>query len=144
MEREANLRYNIFPIGKIGTEDKEVKINFVHSPNFKHAEELWNRRKNRINPKRIFVKMGFNATEEKRKEYLEAFDKVKYNKICFYSGETDIKDVVYTKRFEHYCYQGKRMETISYKDYCRILTKINQNLDVLKMLNGEKEFIRDI
>lgn len=144
MLRDGNIRENIFPIGSLGGGKRNIELCFNHSLSFAEAEMLWNKRRERINYNNIFVKIGFDATEEKRDDYLRAFDKLSYNKICFYSGETHIPSVIYLKRFEWWCHQGPRLANIHYRDYCRDIYELFRCIDVFKMLNGEKDYVRDM
>ena len=141
--READFRKNIYPVGEIGENDNKVRIEFVHARNFQEAETLWERRKKRVNYKRIFVKFGFDAYEPHGKEYLKIFDRMAFPKICFYSGDTNVDKVVYLRRFEWQCYQGNRMDSVSYNDYCRNMSYLCKDIDILKLLNGEEDYIRE-
>lgn len=143
LHTEGNLRENIYPVGQIGEKDRRIRLEFVHARSFKEAESLWEKRKRRINKERIFVKIGIDATDENREEYLKSFANVTFPKICFYSGETSQKDVVYLKRFEWSCYQGKRMESVRYTDYSRNMCYLCRDINLIKLLNGEKDYIRE-
>lgn len=118
-------------------------MNFVHSVYFKDAESQWNRRKERINLENFFVKLGIDADDENRDAYLSIFSNVPHKKICFYSGETETDGGLYLRRFEKYVKTGARMETIKYTDYCRKLDWLLKSIDILKLLNGETEFLRE-
>lgn len=144
MEREGDFRNNLAPVGSLGLGDRKVLLNFVHSPNFEDAEKLWNRRKKRVNYNNLFIKAGFNVSE-RSEEYLEILDQVPYNKVCFYSGETDKQFVLYLQRFEWYVYRQKRGYVIhlGFNDFCRIFTHFGKSVDLLKMLNGEKDYLRE-
>ncbi len=144
IEQEGNIRYNQCPIGKIGYGNKKIKMNFVHTTNFQEAEILWNRRKKRINKSRIFVEFALPANIDNCNYLLEEFDKIQFPKICFYSDETDIKGVVYLPRFEWYVNQGKRADTLMFNDYIRSIEYLLKDIDILKLLNGEKDYIRTI
>ncbi len=144
MEREGNIRGNICPIGSLGADEDKVCMEFVHSVCFADAEVLWNRRKERINFDNLFIKFGFDASNENIEDYLRAFSIVKQKKICFYSGETNVEGVLYLKRFEKYVHTGSRMDTIKYHDYCRQrLDWLLKSIDILKLLNGEVDFLRE-
>lgn len=142
---EGNLRENVYPVGQIGEKDKRIRLEFVHSPNFKEAEALWEKRKKRINKERIFVKLGIDATEENKEEYLNIFEQIPFPKICFYSGEGEpqLRDIVYLKRFEWSCYQGRRMDSVKYTDYVRNMDYLYKDIDLISLLNGEKNYIRE-
>lgn len=143
LHTESNLRGNISPVGIIGKAEKQIRLEFVHARSFEEAKELWDRRKRRINKDRIFVMMGIDGTDPDRERYLKIFETVTYPKICFYSGETSVKDVVYLSRFEWNCYQGSRMDTVRYTDYVRNMEWLSKDIDFLKLLNGEKDYIRE-
>lgn len=144
MEREGNIRGNACPIGSLGISEEKVFMEFAHSVCFKDAETLWNRRVKRINGKNFFIKLGIDATDEKKDELLDSFSKVGHKKVCFYSGETETEGVLYLKRFEKHFLMGSRMGTIKFHDLCRNIGWISQSIDVLKLLNGEKDFLREI
>lgn len=143
MEREGNIRGNIYPIGSLGEGDTKVYLELIHSACFADAEKLWNKRKARINYNNLFVKMSFEATDEGKEEYLEAFSKVPYKKICFYSGETENDSVVYLKRFEKYC-KTYSWITLEYSMYLLHEDWFSKSIDILKLLNGEDDFFREI
>lgn len=143
LHREGNIRENICPIGRIGDGDNAVYLELTHYLNFKQAEEKWEHRRKRINKNRLFVKMSIDGTEENKEECLEVFKKVQVPKICFYSGKTSIKDVIYLKRFEWLCTHEKIMESVSFQKYVIYhLTDVMKDIDILKLLNGEKDYLR--
>ncbi len=143
MEREGNIRRNMCPIGSLGEGIEKVYIEFVHAICFKDAETLWNRRLKRMNFDNLFIKMGIDAANERQQEYLEAFDKVKQKKVCFYSGNTQLDGVLYLKRFEKFVRTGSRVDTLKYYDYCRNLSWLSKSVDILKLLNGERDCLRE-
>lgn len=87
MERDGNIRENVYPIASLGKAGKKVMLELIHSAKFSDAEKLWNRRRERINYNNFFVKLSFDATDVKSESYLQVFAKLPYKKICFYSGE---------------------------------------------------------
>lgn len=144
MEREGNIRGNMFPIGSLGGEEEKVYLELVHSVCFADAKKLWDRRKTRINVENLFIKLGLDASDQNCETYLRAFEQVKQKKICFYSGETEIAHVLYLKRFEKFVRTGFRMDTIKYHDYCRNMEWFLKSVDILKLLNGETDFLREL
>lgn len=141
MERDGDPRNNLFPIGRLGEQNHGVQLHFVHESNFQNAKEHWNKRKNRINKNRIFVKFGFSASGPKKDEYFTAFNQVPYHKICTYSGQANLQDVLYAKRFEWDWYHAKRLESAHFNDWFRVhYLKV---IDILKLLNGERDYIRE-
>ncbi|GFI26521.1 hypothetical protein IMSAGC012_01642 [Lachnospiraceae bacterium] len=89
------------------------------------------------------MKFGFDAAEEKKEDYLKIFESVPYKKICFYSGETSSKSVVYLKRFEKFFQQKDYIPTISYNEFLLYSKDAFQAIDLLKLLNGEDDFYRE-
>ncbi len=144
MEREGDIKKNLYPIGSLGEKDKKITMNFVHAVSFERAKMLWNRRKERINRKRIFVKAAFPAYMENIDWLLEKFDKINFDKIAFYSGETSKKNVVYLPRFEWYVNQGERADTLLFSDYVRNMEYLLKDIDILRLLNGEENYIRSV
>ena len=86
MEREGELRKNLYPIGRIGSGDKKIHMDFVHAACFQDAKKLWDRRKERVNRDRIFVKFSLPAYLENYKVLLREFNKILFPKIAFFSG----------------------------------------------------------
>lgn len=139
MIRDGNLHDGICPIGSLGDENRKVEMQFVHSVDFKEAKEQWDRRTQRINEQNLFIKMGFSV-QKKQDEWLEAFKKCSCKKVLFYNGDTDIKEAVKTERYVWKNKNGNRVEQYDYNDYLRL--NYFYDLDLLKMLNGENDFIR--
>lgn len=144
MELEGDIRKNIYPIGSLGEGKEKVYLDFVHSICFADAEKSWNRRKKRVNNKNLFIKIAIDGTDKNKEECLDVFAKLSQKKICFYSGETDLNSVTYFRRFEKFIHSGSRMDTIKYSDYCRNLNWLLKSIDVLKMLNGEEDYRREL
>jgi uncharacterized protein (DUF1919 family) len=144
MVQEANPRKNMTPICRLGDGEKNVQLNMVHAASFQEAENLWNKRKERINRNRVFIKFGFDGTDPQSEEYLRVFDQLPYDKICTYSGKTKIKNVIYAKRFERDWYHGKRIEFGTYKDWFRQEVNFLKTVDLLKLLNHEHDYIREM
>lgn len=143
MEREGNLKKGIHPIGRLGTKNDHVSLELVHSACFDEAKEQWERRKKRINPDNLFVKMGFssNISDEKRDKYLEAFNKVNLKKVLFYySDSLKIPDMMYTNRFFWKETTDLRVEHFSYNDYLRL--NYYWDLNLLKLLTGDTTYSR--
>lgn len=148
MLREGNLRNNEYPIGILrGREAEEIVVDFVHCASFEEAKRQWDRRKARVNRNKLFVKIGFDVCDEKSDEYLKQFEMFGAPKICFYSGETDVDHVVFLDRFLWKQKQdmkiGKRMDFISYNDFCRNMKVMQKSVSLLALLNGEKEYLRE-
>lgn len=56
MIQEGDLSKGIWPVGRLGTAEKNVQVQFVHNVDFMEAEQQWNRRKKRMNQNNILVK----------------------------------------------------------------------------------------
>lgn len=143
MEIEGSVRGNQCPIGSLGEGNEKICMEFVHSTCFADAKSLWDKRKERVNKERIFVKCGIPANSSNKKYLLEEYKKIPFSKVCFYSGEdANAEDIVYLKRFEQYVHQGERTGTLVYSDYIRVCRDLlYRDVDILKMLNNE-EFLR--
>lgn len=142
MERDGNVRQNLCPIGSLGVGEEYVRVKFVHSYQFEEAKKLWDRRLERVNLKNIFVKIALDAEDKNSLDYIREFTKVNANKVCFYSGNNSDK-VLYLKRFEKYVKTGRRTATIKFNDYIRDMEWLTKSVDILKLLNGEEEYLRE-
>ncbi len=140
--REGSFETGVTPIGQLGDDKRNVKMVFLHNNSFAEAKEQWDRRKARINKDNIFVKMGFSYVDVKdnAKEILQAYDKVKYNKILFYSGTVDFDSKFSKERFYWSQKRRPRVEFYSYNDYMR--RYFYKEIDILKLLTGEEDYIR--
>lgn len=144
VKQEGIPRQNVFPIGQLGEGDKSVEVQFMHEASFERAEKRWNERKKRINKSRVFVKSAIDGDDPRREEYLAVFAQIPYNKMCLYSGETNIKDVVYMKRFEWDWYNGPLEVAFAWNKFGSwFMHNTTTSVDLLKLLNGEKDYIRE-
>lgn len=141
MEREGSLEEDLCPVGRLGNDERTVKIQFVHAVTFEEAQVEWNRRRKRINPQNIFVKMGFDRKEKDHEFLLDSFEKVQYSKILFYYSKTNIERVFYTERLFEQCRRNGFTRYYTYNNMVR--ESYQQVLDVLKLLNGEEDYSRE-
>lgn len=143
MEQEGFMREGVMPVGSLGDGEKKVKILFPHSSTYAQAELRWNRRLKRVNLNNLFLKMSFDPTEETKQDLLEAFSRVPYHKVCFYSGETDIPSVVYLKGFKR---QKESMGLrTSFAQFVLDRGDMTfKEMDLLNLLNGEPDCLREI
>lgn len=81
--REGNFETGEYPVGMLGEGDRKVQMELIHNINFKEASEQWERRKKRINFDNIFVKFGFDKTDN-WKLCEKVFDDLNYKKICLF------------------------------------------------------------
>ena len=145
MVRDGVPRESMFPIGRLGDEKRSVELHFVHSKSYQKAEEDWNRRVKRINEDRLFVKFAFEASAPRREEYLSVFRKLTCPKICAYPGETGEKDkdVFYSRMFERDWYDDKYLKMREFKNWFLQPENFTKAVDLLKLLNGEKDYRRE-
>ena len=145
MVRDSVPRESVFPIGRLGDENRSVELHFVHSRSSQEAEEDWNRRVKRINEDRLFVKFAFEASDPRREEYLSVFGKLTCPKICAYPGETGEKDkdVFYSRMFERDWYYYKYLEIREFVTWFILAENLTRAVDLLKLLNGEKDYRRE-
>jgi len=139
MVRDGDLHDGVWPIGSLGEGNRRVEMQFVHNSDFNEAKKQWNKRKQRLNEQNLFVKMGFSV-QNKKDEWLAAFKDLSCKKILFYNGDTDIKQVLKTERFIWYNINAGRIECPDYNDYLRL--HYYYDVDLLRMLNGEDNYIR--
>lgn len=142
MVSDGDIKKGIRPIGKLGNTERTVSFQFSHSLNFAEAKEQWDRRKTRINPNNLFVKMGFasSVSNDEKQMYFNSFNAVSYPKILFYYGDEKIEGIFRTERF---IWQGQTSEIVQYFDYnayCRHCSFWDINL--LKLLTGDKDYSR--
>lgn len=139
-----------YPIATLGEKKRQIELHFTHAPTFSYMKERWERRKARINPNRIFVKMALNDRYMEKapldhtwsiEASLNAFKNVQYPKICFYCGESKQKDVVFLKRFQADMYRTEAT-TFDYGYYTR--GHRTKDIDILKLLNGEPDYLRQL
>lgn len=86
--REGNFETGEYPVGMLGEGNKKVYMELIHNINFREAYEQWERRKKRINFDNIFVKFGFDKTDN-WKLCKRVFDDLKYKKICLFPSFCD-------------------------------------------------------
>lgn len=142
-ERDGNIRNNLYPIGSLGDGKDKVFLNFVHAKSFDEAARLWIKRLDRINWNNIFIKLGLDPMNKKYDKMLGMFEKCNYKKICFSSKEDSSDLTVYLARFEKYLNHDNYVKTINYYDYIREIDWFTKSVDVLKLLNGEDEYLRE-
>lgn len=141
MVREGNLKLGIFPIGQIGSDKDFVQMYFTHNVTFNEAKEQWNRRKDRINPNNLIVKMGFAASEKNVKKYIDAFQKCKLRKVLFYNGNEEVEFAVKSNRFIWEESTKKVVQYYDYSDYMR--HNYIYVVDILNLLAGKTTYLRE-
>ncbi len=141
MIQEGDLSKGIWPVGRLGTAEKNVQVQFVHNVDFMEAEQQWNRRKKRMNQNNILVKMGVDISDQNAKNYIDAFENCKFRKVLFYNGDENIVGKCKSNRFIWHGKRGARVEHFSYSDYMR--NNYMLAIDILKLLTGEGDYLRE-
>jgi uncharacterized protein (DUF1919 family) len=109
-----------FPIGRLD----DVEILFFHYKTENEALEKWNRRKNRINYKNLFVKFDGSKDLASQQNILDFISLSFHNKICFVR-ENNINSE-YIVKIDDYNENG----SIQFK-------KSLKNFNIMSWLNGE-------
>ncbi|MCI8377473.1 MAG: DUF1919 domain-containing protein [Lachnospiraceae bacterium] len=144
-KQEGSLRDNVYPVANLGNDADEVSISFPHVVDFAQGEREWNRRKERINYDNIFIKLALEAEEFDRQvgdTFLSKWKQLPFKKVCFCSVEDGFDSSIYVKRFELYKKANDFIPSYNYPAYVRQMGELFQSIDILKMLNGEEDFIR--
>jgi len=141
MVREGSFAKSQCPIGQLGEGDRTVKVQFLHSDSFAKAKVEWDRRKERINPRNIFVKNGFSSSERNPQYLLDTFRKIPYPKILFYYDEIDIEEAIRTEFFIKQYHKSGNVRFYNYNDMVR--EGYRKVIDVLKLLTGEMDYARE-
>lgn len=95
-DQEKNPEYD-YPIGLLGDGEKQIKIYFMHYPDFKTAKAKWDERKQRIHYDNLYIIM--TDRDGTTKAMLEDFDKLPYEHKVVLTGVPypDIKSAFYIK-----------------------------------------------
>ena len=128
-----------YPIGRLGDGKRSVILKFLHVRTFAEAKEQWDRRNARVNCNNLFAKLSVSRTDNKKEEYLQAYDKINHKKILFLAteGEEEYK----VKRYLWHIRQKDWVDTYEYGHYMRF--NYRWELDLLKTLNGEEKCWRN-
>lgn len=140
MVREGNLREGTWPIARLGDDTRQVKLNLLHDVTFAEGKERWDRRKTRINPSNVFVKMRLSILDEDRAESISTFDSLHYKKILFYNGDEAINRKFITDRFIWRQNRLGQVENLIYSVY--LMSAFRYDLDILRLLNGDETYSR--
>lgn len=126
-EYETNLKRK-YPIGKLG----DICLHFNHYISFEEVLQKWEERKKKMNMDNLFIHM---STESR--EYAERFDLLSYkNKIVFVPRSFGLESEINLEYFDDL---GDGYDT---KEVTLQLAKGNLRCyDVIKLLNGEKDFL---
>lgn len=141
--REGDIREGLSPIGQIGEGENKIHISFPHSVDYASAAKEWNRRKKRVNKENIFVKISYDSLEKDVEKIFEVYERLPYKKVFFYNGRTKNEKVTYLPRFEKWAKREKSGTDINFRRYMLDWDCRRKAIDILKLLNGEKDWIRD-
>lgn len=130
-EERTSAINRVYPVGKL----RDVKLHFEHYPTFEEAKQKWEERKKRLNMDNLFIQM---ATESK--ECAKRFDLLPYpNKIVFVPKPFGLESEISVEAF----YDLKCAEYMI-KTWAIAISLSAGELryyDVIKLLNGDKNFI---
>ena len=126
-EYESNLKRE-YPVALLG----DIELHFNHYKSFEEAEQKWYERKQRMNEERLFVEMQTDS-----EELAERFDKLPFKqKVVFVPFETKLTSAISLKRINAN-YSGAFYESVN-----RLATGQQAFYNILKLLNGERDFFR--
>lgn len=143
--REGDLEAGVYPIGLLGDNEKQVRMELIHNFSFEEAQEQWERRRKRVNFDNIFVKFGFN--KKNNWEYCKKiFDDLQYKKICFFPYIRDEEGYInsaFYARWRGWHVMRQLVDSYDINDYVREPKCICGAIDILALLNGETACFRD-
>lgn len=118
-----------YPIGVLG---QDVEIHFMHYRTEQEALEKWTKRLKRVNFNNLFF--IFSDGEEFKEELLERYEKLPYKHKIFFSSKPhcNCKYTVYVEDYARATYVYDSTRNRKYEKY----------LDLVKWLNGEKDFLK--
>jgi len=122
----------------------DVRLHFNHAHNedqFREQEEQWYRRVKRFNKKRTFAEVYFWGKGQML-ELAPKFKKLPFPTLLINFDETDIPYVYWLKEYKKYkdtffAYDGQAVN-----DTVKIDSKVLKPFNLLKLLNGEEDYIR--
>lgn len=110
----------------------DIELHFNHYKSFEEAEQKWYERKQRMNEERLFVEMQTDS-----EELAERFDKLPFKqKVVFVPFETKLTSAISLKKINAN-YSGAFYESVN-----RLATGQQAFYNILKLLNGERDFFR--
>lgn len=147
MVKERDIDGN--PVGCL----EDVQINFVHYSNFSQAKECWEKRRARINYSNLFVYMVIENEKEAEEfakvpiENKYGFSTFEHDKSIFaledFEKSNEVKATFAARGFSSYMNDLARRKLYCYDDTLGNRgAKTLKVLDILKLLNGERDFFR--
>lgn len=124
-----------YPILELG----DINLHAIHAKKVETYMEEWDRRKHRINWENIWVLMIIENDE-----MAEKFKAITHSKkIGFYYKDLRCDEIVCLKDWGNF---SRRLQNghdfLSYVHHLFYDEKLLRSIDIFKMLNGEKDFIR--
>lgn len=143
LEEECDI-YSCSPSrGSLGFGDNKIIFNFNHHSSFNEAKIDWDKRKVRIHNNNLFIKLTLKNNND---DLLKRFDNLGYrNKVCFVPKPLSYNSTVYLPRYYWENLHNCRVNEIgNLAQYVRSMNSFTKSIDILSMLCGEDNFIREI
>lgn len=142
IESEGDIYSCSVPTGSLGDWNNKIILNFNHHASFIEAKNDWDRRKKRINLNNLFIKITLENNDE---TIIRRFDKLTYaNKVCFCPKQLEYESTVFLPRYIWTSMNKCRQEgSNNFGAFIRSVYYMLKSCDVLKMLCGEKDFVRE-
>ena len=140
---DADINRGIYATAALGDIIDNVKIMMYHYRDFREAKEAWVRRKKRVNTNRfLFIASISNEIE------LGVFKscKIPGRKLGFVT-DPDFEDgeiFYYLPRYRYYAMNSADKYGQTLSNYLRNNDFLSHGVDVLKMLSGDPDFVREI
>ena len=132
VHHEANKLRKIkpYPIGVLGG---DVEVQFMHYKDEVEAEEKWGRRRKRINFGNLFI-IYSDAEEDFKLEYVLKYQKLPFEHKIFLSSKplSGISCSVFLDDYKDASHVGDSTRNRKYE----------KNIDIIKWLNHEKDFLK--
>ncbi len=139
-EQDSDILTNRMPIGSLGNKQDKILLYFNHYHTFEQAKDAWERRLKRINSKNIFVKMTIPNDD-----IAMQFHELPYeNKVGFYHKQFKGDSIKCLPRYTWRIKEKPNIYGYDFRAYVRNMTHLVESCDVFKMLNNEKDFMREI
>jgi len=123
------------PKGYLGNSENKIVINFNHHVTFEDAKKDWERRLNRMQDNMLITMVISD------KGNTERFDRLHFrNKAAFSAEQTELESVHFLKSYRWNDIHMRRYKGYDFRGYVRASIGSGE-YDVLKMLNGEENFI---
>lgn len=116
----------------------DIPIHAIHAPSYEQFRQDWQRRIARLDRNNLIVLMVIENDE-----IAERFHNIPLkNKIGFYYKETNYDDIICLKEYNNSALRLKCY--YNFRTYVHRLINANEikTIDILKLVNGEKDYIR--